>query len=78
MEVDERAGRLRLTFFRRVKLGPETSVPFSASLARSDRCEYLSDTELSNLWPYNTSYPHLKTWKEKLPEELGYLGIYYP
>jgi hypothetical protein len=76
--VDERAGRLRLTFLRRVKLGPKTSVPFSVSLARSDRREYLYTTELSNLWPYITSYLQLKTQWEKLPEELSYMGIYYP
>jgi hypothetical protein len=69
--VDERAGRLRLTFLRRVKLGPKTSVPFSVSLARADRREYLSTTELSNLWPYTTSYPQLKTQWVKLPEELA-------
>ena len=78
MRVDERAGRLRSTFLRRVKLGPKTSVPFSDSLARSDLREYLSTTEISNLWPYTTSYTQLKTQWEKLPEELGYLGIYYP
>jgi hypothetical protein len=76
--VDERAGRLRLTFLRRVKLGPKTSVPFSVSLERSDDREFLSTTELSKLWPYTISYPQLKTQWEKLPEELGYLGIYYP
>jgi hypothetical protein len=59
--VDERAGRLCLTFLRRVKLGPKTSLPFSFSLARSDRRESLSTTELSNLWPDTTSYPQLKT-----------------
>jgi hypothetical protein len=75
---DERAGRLRLTSLGRVKLGPKTSVQFNVTLARSDRREYLSTTELSNLWTYTTNYPQLKTQWEKLHEELGYLGIYYP
>jgi hypothetical protein len=30
--VDERAGRLRLTFLGRVELGPKTSVPFNVTL----------------------------------------------
>jgi hypothetical protein len=56
----------------------KTSVPFSVSLARSDRREHLSTTELSDLRPYTISYPQLKTQWEKLPEELGYLGTYIP
>jgi hypothetical protein len=41
-----------------VKLVPKTSVPFNVTLARSDQreylstTEYLSATELSNLWLY--------------------------
>jgi hypothetical protein len=69
--VDKRAGRLQLTFLIRVKLGPKTSVPFSVGLARSDGLEYLSSTELSNLWAYTTSYPQLKTQWEKLRKELA-------
>jgi hypothetical protein len=78
VELDERAGRPRLTFLRRVKFVSKTSLPFSVSLARSGQREHPSTTGLSNLWSYTTSYPQLKIQWGKLPEELGCLGIYYP